>query len=70
VSKQLHKKFWDHEATQFNIHSIDQHSAHLDSKMGVGFDDLEGLSVRQQRQIIKNRCIEMNKANAIASKNR
>ena len=35
-------------------------SDHLDALMGVGFEDLEGLSVRQQRDIIKKRAVEMN----------
>jgi len=29
--------------------------------MGISFDDLEGLSIRQQREIIKKRAVEMNK---------
>jgi len=29
--------------------------------MGISFDDLEGLSIRQQREIIKKRAVEINK---------
>lgn len=29
--------------------------------MGITFENLEGMSVRQQREIIKNWCKEMNK---------
>ena len=36
--------------------------------MGVSFDDLEGLSVRQQRQIIKKRAAELNKVKQIKFK--
>jgi len=38
--------------------------------MGVAFDDLEGLSVRQQRQIIKNRAVEMHRSNGERYKKR
>ena len=35
-------------------------SNHLDALMGVGFEDLEGLSVREKREIIKKRATDMN----------
>lgn len=44
------------------------HSGHLDEQMGISFDDLEGLSVRQQRQIIKKRATELSKIQKIKYK--
>ena len=36
-------------------------SHHLDALMGVSFEDMDGLSVRQQREMIKRRAYEMNR---------
>ena len=36
--------------------------------MGISFDDLEGLSVRQKRDIIKKRAVEMNRLKALKYK--
>ena len=33
----------------------------VDKQIGIGFDDLEGLSVRKQREIIKERASHMHK---------
>ena len=52
VDQQYHKKYWDYEPGKFNLRTTGWHSNHLDALMGVSFEDLEGLSVRQQRQII------------------
>ena len=38
-------------------------SSHLDKKMGMSFDDLEGVSIRKQREIITNRAKEINRIN-------
>ena len=59
--KQYHKKFWDHDATRLHMHTTGWHSTHLDALMGVSFDDMEGLSVRQQRDVIKRRAYEMHR---------
>jgi hypothetical protein len=37
--------------------------------MGISFDDLEGLSVRQQREIVKRRAVELNKFKNLKFKN-
>ena len=44
-------------------------SSHLDEQMGLSFDDLEGLSIRQQREIVKRRAIEINKIKQMKFKN-
>ena len=36
-------------------------SSYVDEKLGVSFDDLEGLSIRQQREIVKQRAAQMHK---------
>lgn len=59
--RQYHKKFWDHDATRTYMHTTGWFSCHLDALMGVSFDDMEGLSVRQQRDMIKRRAFEMNR---------
>jgi len=43
------------------VKSTGIHSSHLDSIMGLAFDDLEGLSVRHQREIFKKRVVELNR---------
>ena len=64
------KKFWDHEASQFHTKFTGKHSTHLDQEMQIGFDDIELLSIRQQRQIIKQRAVEMHRHQAHRYKNR
>ena len=34
-------------------------SSHLDTKMGLGFEDLEHLSIREQREMVTNRAKQM-----------
>lgn len=43
-------------------------SSHLDQKIGISFDDLEGVSVRKQREIITNRAKEINRLNNLKYK--
>lgn len=43
-------------------------SSHLDTKMGFGFDHLEGISIREQREIITHKAKEMNKASRLKHK--
>lgn len=59
--RQYHKKHWDHDATRTYMHTTGWFSHHLDALMGVSFEDMEGLSVRQQREMIKRRAFEMNR---------
>jgi len=68
ADQQYHKKFWDHEPGQLNLKTTGWFAEHVDNQMGVSFDDLEGLSVRQQRQIIKKRAAELNKVKQIKFK--
>jgi hypothetical protein len=70
VEDQWHKKYWDHEAGLYNIYFTGQHSVHIDAKMGVSFDDIEKLSIRQQREIIKTRAAKMHKLEGMKYKNR
>lgn len=43
------------------MHTTGFFSCHLDALMGISFEDMEGLSVRQQREMIKRRAYEMNR---------
>lgn len=36
------------------------HSSTVDNKMGFGFEDLEGMSIKHQREIICHKAREMN----------
>ena len=40
----------------------------VDNMLGMTFDDLEGLSVRQQREIVKERAANMHKINRLKYK--
>ena len=51
-----------------NLQTTGWFSSHVDQKMGISFDDLEGLSVRQKRDIIKKRAVEMNRLKALKYK--
>lgn len=40
-------------------------SQHTDKKYGVSFEDIKGLSIRQQREIFKRRAREVNEMNKL-----
>lgn len=40
------KKYWDYEPGKYNLKTSGFFSKYIDDKMGISFDDLEGLSVR------------------------
>ena len=61
ASQQPHKKYWDHEVGQVNLKTTGWNAAHMDQKLGFTNDELEGLSVREKRQIIKKRVGELMK---------
>jgi hypothetical protein len=46
INQVQHKKYWDHEPGKYFLKTSGFHSSHVDAKMGISFDDLEGLSVR------------------------
>jgi hypothetical protein len=59
---QAHKgtlKWLDHERSQQFPRLPGQHGTQIDRDFGFSFDDLEGVSMRQQREIIKNRVKEL-----------
>lgn len=57
-----HVKYWDREPSEYFLKTSGFHSNHLDRMMGLAFEDLEHLSVRDQRQEFKRRAIEIKKA--------
>lgn len=54
-----HKIFWDHDKLRYHMYTTGKFSSHLDAQLGFNFDDLEHLSIRQQRQVIKQRAKQM-----------
>jgi len=46
MEDQPHKIYWDHDKTRLHMYTTGFMSSHVDEKMGICFDDLEGLSVR------------------------
>lgn len=62
--------FWDHEKDRVHMSLTGQFSTQLDDRMGMSLDDLEGLSIRQKRQIIKSRISEMLRLERLKIKNR
>jgi hypothetical protein len=48
-------KYWDHEKTQYHLRMSGEHRHHLDKKLGVSLDEIEGMSIRQKKDIIKSR---------------
>ena len=55
MKDQPHKIYWDHDKTRLHMYTTGFQSSYVDEKIGVSFDDLEGLSIRQQREIVKQR---------------
>jgi hypothetical protein len=47
-----HKRWWDHEKSHFFTKTTGYHGNQLDSIIGFTIEDLEGLSIRRQRDII------------------
>jgi len=43
-------------------------ASHVDAQLGVGFDDLEGLSIREQREIITFKAHEMHRAKRLKNR--
>lgn len=56
-----HKIYWDHDKTRFYMYTTGFFSSHVDAKMNLSFDEMEGLSLREQKQLIQQRSVEMNK---------
>jgi len=56
----IHKNFWEHDKTRLHMHTTGMHAIHLDAKLDMNFMDLEGLPIRQQREIIKQKAREAN----------
>jgi hypothetical protein len=47
------KQWWDHEKSHIFTKTTGIHHDHLDRMMGMAFEDLEHLSVRDQRAQFK-----------------
>lgn len=43
-------------------------ASHVDAQLGVGFDDLEGLSIREQREIITFKAHEMHRTKRLKNR--
>ena len=50
---------WDHDKTRYNIHTSGFFTSHVNKKLGFGFEDLDHLSVRQQREVVIQRVKQM-----------
>lgn len=61
MDQQYHKRFWDYDHLTYQLKTTGWFSEHVDKQMGLSFEDLEGLSIRQQREIVKKRAVELNK---------
>lgn len=48
-------KYWDHEKSQYHLKMSGDFRHHLDNKLGVSLDEIEGMSIRQKKDIIKTR---------------
>lgn len=47
-----HKIYWDHDKTRFYMYTTGFFSSHVDAKMDLSFDEMEGLSIREQKLLI------------------
>jgi len=56
-----HKIFWDHKKTRLQLETSGYQANFDDKKFGISFDDLEHLSVRQQKAIIQERAQKLNR---------
>jgi len=50
-----HIRWWDNEKAQQFIRLTGQHAWQQDKAFGISLEDLDGISIRQQKEIIKNR---------------
>ena len=59
-----HKKAYDFNGLKYLPHmdTTGKFSSHLDAQLGIPYDMLEDLSVREQRAIIKKRIAEIRQA--------
>jgi len=55
ATEQPHMKFWDEDATRFNMYTTGFPSSHIDEKYKVTYEQLEHMSIRRRREIIKAR---------------
>ena len=68
ANEQPHKTFWDHDKTRYNMHTTGYHAHFVDKMYQVNYEDLEGLSIRQQRDIIKARANEYHSKRKLKNK--
>lgn len=68
MKDQPHKIFWDHEKTRYHMNTTGLFASHVDAQLGVGFDDLEGLSIREQREIITFKAQEMHRTKRLKNR--
>lgn len=49
LKDQPHKDFWNHDKTRLHMYTNGFFASHTDAKLGITFEEMEGLSIRQQR---------------------
>jgi len=47
MEDQPHKIYWDQDKTRLQMYTTGYQAGFVDNMLGIGFDDLEGLSVRK-----------------------
>ena len=53
IEDQQYQKYWDQDKTQYHMRTTGFFAAHLDKKYGVGYRDIDKMSVNHQREIFK-----------------
>lgn len=61
---------YDHQKSQFGIFNTGMINQQLEKKLDMSFEDLDGMNIREQRRIVKQRVIDQQMAEAFRSKER
>ena len=56
-----HKNFWEEDKKRLHMYTTGMHATHVDDRMGINMENLEGMSIRHQRQIILQKAPDYNK---------
>jgi hypothetical protein len=59
LKEQPHKWYWDYEKSNSFVKGSGYTISFMDHLFGLSLDDLDGMSIRQQREIIKHRVRNM-----------
>ena len=46
LKDQFHKTYWDEDKTRLHMYTNGFHATHTDKKLGINFEEMEGLSIR------------------------